>query len=115
MRPRSSDRGEPGSATLYGLFVVELQCGHGLRTVENVKSYSVNPYVQLLQCGHGLRTVENFDQCCVLSEHRNASMRPRSSDRGERCRPSVCQPSGCRFNAATVFGPWRTAGRCTTR
>ncbi len=139
---------------------LRLQCGHGLRTVENQLLVllprhleagfnaatvfgpwrtlpEVPDLVELsttLQCGHGLRTVENHGPqgtCCPLrhasmrprssdrGERRmrigmgaqgEASMRPRSSDRGERQPIILASPMSPSFNAATVFGPWRTSG-----
>ncbi len=107
MRPRSSDRGELSGAAA-GSCRSMLQCGHGLRTVENdlcvmghsrhVASFNAatvfGPWRTTLlplplaspvglQCGHGLRTVENHVPRVNLRPHDPASMRPRSSDRGE--------------------------------
>ncbi len=134
MRPRSSDRGEPrcsstrsshpnsfNAATVFGPWRTRLlckecegtgntlQCGHGLRTVENYK-YVWGRFSAkiLLQCGHGLRTVENSSDGPCGRASSGASMRPRSSDRGEQsleCRERERREG---FNAATVFGPWRT-------
>ncbi len=184
MRPRSSDRGEHHRTgfTYTGSF--SLQCGHGLRTVENSTKRGRAPFSTRasmrprssdrgelparlehgarhtcfnaatvfgpwrtttahrssavgegfnaatvfgpwrtnnaltnlrwdtpLQCGHGLRTVENHRPAQVRSGSTRASMRPRSSDRGERLLSNTFASWEDRFNAATVFGPWRTRAR----
>ncbi len=84
MRPRSSDRGERlGRRYMRGAVEVGLQCGHGLRTVENGTPNHRAISVRELQCGHGLRTVENDRLRAAWGLLPRASMRPRSSDRGE--------------------------------
>ena len=67
-----------------------LQCGHGLRAVENVTSVWRRCGAGRLQCGHGLRAVENM--------------------KGEE----TSLPGSSRFNAATAFVPWRTVGGIVT-
>ena len=156
MRPRPSCRGEPppappvvkrrhwtfNAATAFvpwrtltvadaGAASVALQCGHGLRAVENPKD-SLDPCrsvrrfnaatafvpwrtrrlalgnvaYAVLQCGHGLRAVENAEPTDASRRVTQPSMRPRPSCRGERsC--AISAPSAG-FNAATAFVPWRT-------
>ena len=79
-----------------------LQCGHGLRAVENRRLPP--PVVNQgsdLQCGHGLRAVENLDR----NQHRRRldrpSMRPRPSCRGEPEDP----PFACRSVPAPSMRP----------
>ncbi len=134
MRPRSSDRGEPALAVQALRDREALQCGHGLRTVENDRRGTLTrtlaifgfnaatvfgpwrtpkpligaPAGRMLQCGHGLRTVENFES--TLAGERDAMLQcghglrtvENPAGRGTGWR------AGGRFNAATVFGPWRT-------
>ena len=88
MRPRPSCRGERSIRRAAIQRIVELQCGHGLRAVENIcRRIAVDPSSALqcghglvpwrtsvnvsgeatdttLQCGHGLRAVENSGQIC---------------------------------------------------
>ncbi len=159
MRPRSSDRGERGAAgpacasrspgfnaaTVFGpwrtadvpattVALTALQCGHGLRTVENNHRPSGPPawarrFNAATVFGPWRTSVKEilgdewtcFNAATVFGPWRThhvaaewpgsglASMRPRSSDRGELDIP-VQEPFGILgFNAATVFGPWRTA------
>ena len=60
MRPRPSCRGEPRPATPARTSQPCLQCGHGLRAVENdACPCACRRDSAVLQCGHGLRAVEN--------------------------------------------------------
>jgi len=134
MRPRPSGRGESGGRRVPGPAHPFLQCGHGLRVVENDADGEDVSYTGDLQCGHGLRVVENPDRRPQLRVDQPPSMRPRPSGRGEQqgsqdfqavIAPSMRpRPSGrgerltithsdgtvSAFNAATAFGSWRTPG-----
>ncbi len=94
---RASHRHSRGRAT------EQLQYGHGRPTAENCScgdTFGTCP--GSLQCGHGRSTVKNVCAECGKSGELVASMRPRSVDRGERCRSAGrCRCTG-RFNAATV-------------
>ncbi len=62
---------------------VELQCGHGLMTVETHFTFLVRSGRTGLQCGHGLMTVETPLRAVHGGRQPAASMRPRPDDRGD--------------------------------
>src|SRR5438270_677927 len=87
MWPRSSDRGKRAIQENDSTLELELQCGHGPRTVENASLPVMGDRGQVLQCGHGPRTVENGTGDETSGRCSSASMWPRSSDRGK---PAIC-------------------------
>ena len=121
MRPRPSCRGEPGIAGCKLFDRQPLQCGHGLRAVENYccrlpktctkecfnaatafvpwrtsAGPSWRRFDWMLQCGHGLRAVENLQSPChIMCHDAVASMRPRPSCRGERSADGGLGSAGC--------------------
>src|SRR4051812_21924680 len=82
MRPRPESRGElvpPLTATILARTL--LQCGHGLKAVENLVSPLQFWHHHLLQCGHGLKAVENPRYGVEHYQGGRASMRPRPESR----------------------------------
>src|SRR5262249_58015708 len=87
----------------------QLQCGHGLSTVENVTYCRSRRRAHVLQCGHGLSTVEN--PIAIKGARTNGRL---------QCGHglSTVENAGAGllmlgvllgFNAATASRPWRTA------
>src|SRR5262249_10222280 len=76
--------------TADGKWLILLQCGHGPKTVENAADGGTWEGLPRLQCGHGPKTVENYVVPEIISQLAEASMRPRSEDRGEPRDPVRC-------------------------
>src|SRR5260221_511967 len=82
MGPRSWARGEP-RATRTALPVSQLQWGRGLGTAEREERAPLRTGIAELQWGRGLGTAERRRITAPLREVFDASMGPRSWDRGE--------------------------------
>ena len=129
MRPRPSCRGEPGtraSAALAASMRPRPSC-RGERSTACV----IEEQLRCLQCGHGLRAVENRMRTAWRTRLRRfnaatASCRGERQEaaalsraitlqcghgpcRGERAPETGVTIRGVSFNAATAFVPWRTS------
>ncbi len=111
MGPRSWDRGEEVEAIGREAQVKSLQWGRGLGTAERSPKCLATRRTIALQWGRGLGTAERHWSELYKNSLYNASMGPRSWDRGESidCAPAACG-ADC-FNGAAVLGPRRAAAR----
>ncbi len=109
MRPRPEDRGEPRRPCRRGPHLgASMRPRPEDRGEHAMRDESIWEHL-LLQCGHGPKTVENLRVDHLQARNGDASMRPRPEDRGEPSAPdaeSFRVLSG--FNAATARRPWRT-------
>ena len=110
MRPRPEGRGEPSSASLSGVILLTLQCGHDPKAVENyIVQTFLRPKEIRLQCGHDPKAVENV----AASGCHVASTPPLQCGHDPKAVENPLQaghsaPSFHGFNAATTRRPWRT-------
>ena len=86
MRPRPEGRGELFGRRQPHAPIIELQCGHDPKAVENTEKEPNTSSSWALQCGHDPKAVENKIQKDGLTLIFHASMRPRPEGRGERRR-----------------------------
>ncbi len=85
--PRSNDRGKM-LAHRDELALVELQLGRGRTTAESEAGKVWRCGIRVLQLGRGRTTAERFSLSTVLGQGNQASIGPRSNDRG-KSRPLV--------------------------
>ncbi len=133
MRPRPEDRGEhlglglnrfvarpsfnaatarrpwrTDSAILTSSAAISLQCGHGPKTVENLRLEGAQRPSPVASMRPRPEDRGERDVDCGTDGLGIASMRPRPEDRGEHARrPTWTTTPG--FNAATARRPWRTS------
>ncbi len=134
MRPRPLGRGEPGSGALQMSLAAQLQCGHGLSAVENVRRggpagpglgtsmrprplgrgerlvgrHPLAPLLEL-QCGHGLSAVENTAVAGQFAYNEELQCGHGLSAVENFPKSIIVGREWVHFNAATASRPWRTA------